>query len=263
MSAAATGPEPPQMSDSPAPAVSVCVPVYKAHPRPNLETVAARLPAALDGLDGELVVALNGISAEAAGVPARACTVDLGENRGVSPGWNAAAAAARGTVLVFCNDDVVLGPGSLRLLHDVLVEHQEAGVVGPDGTVWDLTVPKHLERLDLSGRPAGSLEACEVIAGYLFAMRASVWQAMGGFDEAYAPCSMEDVDLCTDARLRLGLQCYAVAGVEVEHEYGISLTSPWKRIRHNGRSELLRSIHVRNQRHFRRKWRERLAAGGS
>ena len=127
-------------------------------------------------------------------------------------------------MLVFCNDDVVLGPGSLRLLHDVLVEHEEAGVVGPDGTLWDLTVPKHLERLDLSGRPAGALEACEVVSGYLFAMRASVWEALGGFDEAYAPCSWEEVDLCTDARLRLGLECYAVAGVEVEHEYGISVS---------------------------------------
>ncbi len=248
------------MSDTPA--ISVCVPVYKAHPEPNLETVAARMPAALDGLEGELVVALNGISAPSAGVPAAAGTIDLGENRGVSPGWNAAAAAARGTVLVFCNDDVVLGPGSLRLLYDALMEHEEAGVVGPDGTLWDLSVPKHLERLNLVGRPAGSLEACEVVSGYLFAMRASVWEELGGFDEAYAPCTWEEVDLCTDARLRLGLQCYAVAGVEVEHEYGISVTRPWKRIRHNGRSEFLRSIHVRNERHFKRKWSEQLAAAG-
>jgi O-antigen biosynthesis protein len=252
------------MSDAPqgdAPAVSVCVPVYKSHTEPNLETLAAGMPDALEGLEGELVVALNGISPQAARAPRWASMVDLGENRGVSPGWNAAAAAARGAVLVFCNDDVVLGPGSLRVLHDVLVAHEEAGVVGPDGTIWDLTVPKHLERLDLSGRPAGSLESCEVISGYLFAMRASVWEALGGFDEGYAPCSWEDVDLCTDARLRLGLRCYAVAGVEVEHEYGISVRSPWKRIRHNGRKELLRSIHVRNERRFRDKWRETLAAG--
>ena len=237
------------------PEVSVCVPVYKGHAEPNLASVASRMHDALDGLKGELVVALNGISAADAEAPAWARVVDLGQNRGVSPGWNAAARAAGGRVLVFCNDDVLLGAGSLRLLHDVLVEHEEAGVVGPDGTIWDLTVPKHLERLDLSGRPAGALEACEVISGYLFAMRAEVWKALGGFDEAYAPCSMEEVDLCTDVRMRLGLQCYAVAGVEVQHDYGISVTRPWKRIRHNGRSEFLRTIHVRNERHFRRKWR--------
>jgi hypothetical protein len=85
-----------------------------------------------------------------------------------------------------------------------------------------------------------------------------VWQALGGFDEAYAPCSYEEVDFCTDVRLRLGLKCFAVAGIEVEHEYGISVSNPWKRIRHNGRAELLRSIHIRNERYFREKWREAL-----
>jgi GT2 family glycosyltransferase len=239
--------------------VSVCVPVYRAHPEPNLASVGASMERALDGLSGELVVALNGISASDARAPAWARTVDLGVNRGVSPGWNAAAAAARGAVLVFSNDDLVLGERALRLMHDVLIAREDAGVVGPDGTMWDLTVPKHLDRLDLSGRAAGEIQSCDVIAGFLFAMRREVWETLGGFDEAYAPCSMEEVDLCTDVRLRLGLECYAVAGVEAQHEYGVSISSPWRRIRHNGRSELLRSVHMRNERHFRRKWRETLS----
>jgi len=239
-------------------AVSVCVPVYRAHAEPNLSTLAASMEQALDGLRGELVIALNGISAADAGVPPAALVVDLGLNRGVSPGWNAAAAAATGAVLVFANDDVVLGARSLRLLHDALSAHAEAGVVGPVGTRWDLSVPKHLEWVDLSGREPGELEACEVISGFLFATRSEVLETVGGFDEAYAPCSYEEVDFCTDVRMRLGLQCYAVAGVKTEHEYGISVASPWKRIRHNGRSELLRSIHVRNERHFKSKWRGRV-----
>jgi GT2 family glycosyltransferase len=238
--------------------VSVCVPVYRAHPEPNVTTLAGGMANALGSLSGELVVALNGITAADAELPSWAQRIDLGVNRGVSPGWNAAAAAARGRVLVFANDDVVLGPDSLRIMHDVLIEHEEAGVVGPEGTCWDLTVPKHLSYLDLSNRPVGEIEACEVVSGYLFAMRKEVWEALGGFDEAYAPCSMEEVDLCTDVRMRLGMQCYAVAGVEVEHEFGISVTRPWRRIHHNGRSEFLRSVHVRNLRHFRRKWAQTL-----
>ena len=103
------------------PALSVCVPVYRAHEPPNLATLAASLPAALGGLTGELVVALNGITAAEAGVPADARSVDLGINRGVAPGWNAAAGAASAPVLVFANDDVVPGPGSLKVLHDALV----------------------------------------------------------------------------------------------------------------------------------------------
>jgi GT2 family glycosyltransferase len=250
------GSSPPEVSR--APDVSVCVPVYSAHPQPDLGTLAATMEQALDGLQGELVVALNGISAAQAKAPAWARTIDLGVNRGVSPGWNAAAKAARGTVLVFANDDVLLGARSLRLMHDVLVARPEAGVVGPDGTLWDLSVPKHLQRLDLSGKQVGETEACDVVSGFLFAMRAETWRALEGFDEAYAPCSMEDVDLCTDVRKRLGLQCYAVAGVRTEHEYRISVTPAWKRIRHNGRSEFLRSVHVRNVRHFRRKWQGRI-----
>ena len=165
---------------------------------------------------------------------------------------------------MFCNDDVVLGPGSLRLLHDALVEHEEAGVVGPDGTLWDLDRARSTSSGSTSsGGPPARWRRARSSRATCSRCGPQVWEALGGFDEAYAPCSWEEVDLCTDARLRLGLQCYAVAGVEVEHEYGISVTRPWKRIRHNGRSEFLRSIHVRNERHFRRKWRERLQAGGS
>lgn len=235
--------------------VSVCVPAYRAHSEPNLATLAETMERALDGLKGELVVALNGISAAEAGAPAWAKTVDLGMNRGVSPGWNAAAAQARGKVLVFSNDDVLLGQRSLRLMHDALVAHEDAGVVGPDGTRWDLSVPKHLEWLDLSERAPGEVQECDVVSGFLFAVRREVLQSLGGFDEAYAPCSMEEVDFCTDVRKRAGLRCFAVAGVETEHEYGISVSRPWKLIRHSGRVELLRSIHVRNVRHFREKWR--------
>jgi O-antigen biosynthesis protein len=238
--------------------VSVCVPSYKAHPEPNVATVAATLQRALDGLSGEVVVALNGVSAEEIGVPEGVRVVDLGVNRGVSPGWNAAATAARGRVLAFCNDDVALGARSLRLLHDVLMERPDAGVVGPDGTLWDLTVPKHLEWLELSDRVPGEIERCDVVAGFLFALRRTTWEQLGGFDEAYAPCSMEDVDLCTDVRKRLGMECYAVAGVETDHDYGISVAKPWLRISHNGRREFLRTIHVRNLRHFKQKWRGRL-----
>lgn len=238
--------------------LSVCVPVYRAHAEPNLVTLADSIERALQGLSVELVVALNGISATAAQVPADARYVDLGVNRGVSPAWNAAAASATGSVLVFANDDVVLGRNSLKLMYDALHADMKVGVVGPDGTNWDLRAPKHLERLDLSDRVSGERARCDVVSGYLFAVRREVLETLGGFDEAYAPCSYEEVDFCTDVRKRLDLECYAVAGIEVEHEYGISVSNPWKRIRHNGRAELLRSIHIRNERYFRRKWQHRV-----
>jgi GT2 family glycosyltransferase len=242
--------------------ISVCVPVYQAHPAPNLETLRAGLEAALDGLDGELVVALNGLSAHDAGTGESTRVVDLGVNRGVAPGWNAAAGIARGSVLVFTNDDVILRPRSLAVLYHALREHTQAGAVGPVGTHWDVAVGQHRSWVDLDGRKEGEVESCDVLAGFLFATPREVFDRVGGFDEAYAPCSFEEVDYCTAVRLQLGLQCYAVAGVDVDHEWGISRRAmPWKRVRFDGRAETLRSIHRRNRSHFLDKWSELAGVG--
>lgn len=232
----------------------VCVAVYRAHEPPNLASLAASLPAALDGLTGELSVALNGIAAADAGVPDGARTVDLGVNRGVAPGWNAAAEGADAEVLVFANDDVELGPRALALLHAALAEHPEAGVVGPVGTRWDIAAGEHRAWVATDGLPDGALVECEVVSGFLFACRAETWRAVGGFDEAYAPASWEEVDFCTAVRAR-GLRCFAVAGVEAPHEWGVSRRQmPWARVRFDGRSETWRSIHRRNRRRFLDKW---------
>jgi GT2 family glycosyltransferase len=234
--------------------LSVCVPVYRAHPPPNVASLAAALPAAAGTFEGELVVALNGISAADAGVPPAVRTVALDTNRGVAPGWNAAAAAASGDVLVFANDDVELGANSLALLARALRERPDAGVVGPVGTRWDTERWEHREFIDLSGRPPGDVEECDVVSGFLFAVRRDIYDAVGGFDEAYAPASWEEVDFDQAVRAQ-GLKCYAVAGVEAPHEWGISARQkPWARVRWGGRSELLWSIHRRNRRHFLSKW---------
>lgn len=242
--------------------VSVCVPVYRSHPPPDVATLASDLPAALGGLAGELVVALNGIPPEAAGAPEGAELVRLPVNRGVAPGWNAAAARARGATLCFANDDVRLGPGSLRLLHEALTRHPEAGVVGPVGTRWDVARAKHLAWLDLDGLTPGDLRECEVVSGFLFATRRDTFDAAGGFDEAYAPFSYEEADYCTAVRLDLGLRCYAVAGVGHDHAFGVSATwRPLRRIAFDGRSERVWRIDRRNRRRFLEKWSDRAAAG--
>jgi GT2 family glycosyltransferase len=251
--------------------ISVCVAAYRTHAAPNLSTLALELPDALAGEAGELVVALNGIGASCAGVPAWARTVDLGANLGVAPGWNAAAKAAQGDVLVFCNDDVELGEGALAMLSQALRQDAAAGVVGPAGSRWDLRGGAHLGPVLSEGHhelPAGAPGAslvdaedqemveCDVVSGFLFACRRCDWEAVGGFDEHYAPASWEEVDFCTAVRARGG-HCYVVAGVNCKHEWGVSKRQlPWARARWAGRSETWRSIHRRNRRHFMQKWSE-------
>jgi GT2 family glycosyltransferase len=235
--------------------VSVCVPVYQRHDTPNLSTLAASLPAALDGVAGELVVVLNGISRQDAGLPTVAVAVEQPVNRGVPAGWNLAAGAASGNVLCFANDDVELGTGALRVMAEVLERTTDAGVVGPVGSRWDMAHGEHVDFVRHDDLGAGELREVDVVSGFLFATPRPVFDAVGGFDEAYTPASFEEVDYCTAARRQLGKRCYIVGGVQHNHEWGISATGkPWRRVSFDGRKELLWSIHRRNRRHYLDKW---------
>ena len=233
----------------------MCIPVYRRHDEPNLATLADDLPAALDGVDGELVVVLNGISAADAQAPSDAVLVEQPVNRGVPAGWNLGAGAARGNVLVFANDDVELGTGSLRVLAETLAARPEAGVVGPVGSRWDVENGQHVDFVPEEGLGPGDVREVDVVSGFLFATPRDVFEQVGGFDEAYTPASFEEVDYCTAVRKQLGRQCYIVGGIEHGHEWGISAKAkPWKRVSFDGRSEFLWSIHRRNRRHYLSKW---------
>lgn len=230
--------------------ISVCVAVYKTHGEPNIASLARALPAACDGEPFELCVALNGIEARAAGVPDHALTQWSEVNRGVAPGWNAAASLASGDVLVFANDDCEPGPSSFSLLAAALRDDLSIGVAGPLGSNWDRDAWVHRDFV----RPGPSERiACDVVSGFCFATRRETFAAIGGFDEFYAPASWEEVDYNAAVRSR-GLRSVAV-GADVAHEWGVSARAPiWRTISHNGRRELLWSIHRRNRRHFLEKW---------
>lgn len=236
------------------PDIAVCVPVWQPHGPPNIASLAASLPSALGGLNAELVVVLNGVPRKRVPTPAEARVVALEENHGVSIGWNRGATEAQAGVLCFTNDDVVFGPGSLRRLWQAVTDREDAGVTGPVGTRWDVANGEHLRYLDLADLAPGDVRECDVLSGFLLCTRRDTFEAAGGFDEAYTPCGFEEVDFCTTVRLKLGLRCLAVAGVEVNHQFGISALRRWRRVRYLGRSESLGSIARRNRRYFRAKW---------
>jgi GT2 family glycosyltransferase len=235
------------------PDISLCVPVWKRHSPPDLATLQASLPNALTGLRAELIVVLNGVSRSQVTLAPDAVVLEFETNRGVPVAWNRAAAAATADVLCFVNDDVVLGPSALRLLWES-VSRDDAGVVGPVGTQWDIARGKHLAYVSNDGRAAGDLTPCDVVSGFLFATPVQVFRAVGGFDETYTPCGFEEVDYCTAVRLKLGLRCYAVAGVPHSHTFGISSRRQWRRICFDETTETIRSIARRNREHFLTKW---------
>lgn len=242
---------------APAPQVSVCVAVYREHAAPNVASLAREVAAALGERTGELIVVLNGIDARVLDLPPEVRTVALDTNHGVSIAWNRGAAAARGEVLCFVNDDLELGPGSLARLAQAFDDEPTAGIVGPSPCTWDLVRARSGPYLSLEGRPAGGLLECDVVSGFCFAVRRAAFEAVGGFDEAYTPCGFEEVDLCTAIRADAGLRCFGVAGVDVEHDFGISAADPSTMIAFLGREETLGAITRRNRQHFLDKWAAR------
>jgi GT2 family glycosyltransferase len=235
------------------PDISICVPVWKSHAPPDVATLEASLPDALAGLCGELIIVLNGLSPSKVSLPPDAIVIKLTDNRGVPVAWNQAAAAATADVLCFVNDDVVLGPSALRRLWEA-ARQRDAGVVGPVGTSWDIAAARHVAYVSTKTLCPGEGAPCDVVSGFLFMTRRDVFRAVGGFDEAYTPCGFEEVDYCTAVRFQLGLSCYAIEGIDHRHEFGISASRSWRRVRFDGKSESLASISRRNRTHFLEKW---------
>lgn len=237
------------------PVVSVVVAVYRHHEPPTVADLARSMAAALDGLPAELIVVLNGIDASGLGLPEHTRTVALPTNHGVGIAWNRGAAVAEGEVVVFANDDLILGPHSLRLLVEALQRDSTAAVAGPTGALWDIDAARHTAYVDLSSLEAGTAVPVDMVSGYCFAVRRDIFETLGGIDEAYTPAGFEEIDLCTAVRAQTGRTVIAVAGVKTEHEFSISSADPRTVIRFLDREESLGSIERRNKAHFLGKWR--------
>ena len=184
----------------------------------------------------------------------RSLHFELEHNHGVAVGWNRAAARARAPLLCFVNDDAVLGPGSLRKLRDALSARSDAGVVGPAGVRFDMRRGRPVARVDSPDLAPGELRECDAVVGLLMATPRDVFDATGGFDEAYSPCLFEDIDYCIAVRRRAGRRCYVVGGVDYAHHGGVSSARPWRRLEFNGRRLSIHAIGRRNNRYFRAKW---------
>ena len=145
---------------------------------------------------------------------------------------NAAAAEARGEVLLFVNDDVQGGtPGWLGLLVAQAVRPDVAAVgprlVYPDGRLQHAGVV-----LGLAGATGHVLAGLEpgrpgylgmsvltrdvsAVTGACMATRRALFEQLGGFDEALG-LDFNDVDYCLRARRR-GLRVLLEAGAELVH----------------------------------------------
>ena len=151
-----------------------------------------------------------------------------------SAACNAGAAAARGELLLFLNNDIeVIDPGWLEeLARWAMVP--SIGVVGakllyPDrtiqhaGVVFGIGLVGHLFAHAAEGKTAGifgsseTYRNCSAVTGACQMMRRSVFDEVGGFDERFR-LSFSDVVFCIEARRRGYRVVYTPHARLVHHE---------------------------------------------
>jgi len=152
------------------------------------------------------------------------------EPKGFAHNQNVAFRHARGDYFCVLNPDIVF----VQSVFDRLVARIDTGhtdIVAPlvidsqglfQDSFRDLPTPSELIRRRL-GRDTHHVQLAEDIetirpdwmAGILLLMKAATYEQLGGFDESYY-LYMEDVDICTRARLQ-GLSLLVDAGTKVQH----------------------------------------------
>jgi len=161
-------------------------------------------------------------------------------NLGFAASANAAARRATTEFIMLLNQDTYTEQrGWDRQIVSLFDEHAECGIVGPtllfpDGRVQSVggefdaaCQPSHVA-LGFSNPdwgPIATPRVVEWITGAAFVVRASMWRALGGFDEGYH-AYFEDCDCAVRAQLA-GWQVWHEPRVRMVHEVGSTGGSPY------------------------------------
>lgn len=124
-------------------------------------------------------------------------------NHGFAGGMNIGARSTAGEIIILLSDDV-------RIAGDFLTPI-EATLRRGSLSIVSKTIVNF---------PGGWNQFGDVVVAYpdgsLVAMRKSIWQALGGFDEQFTPAGFEDVDLGYRAA-QLGFPLVALPNLPVDH----------------------------------------------
>ena len=155
-------------------------------------------------------------------------------NLGFVRSGNAGALVSEAEYLVFLNNDTQVQPGWLDALIDTFRSYSEAGMVGSrllypsgrlqeaggvvfgDGSAWNFG------NLDDPYKPEYCyLREPDYVSGASFAIRRTLFEAVGGFDDHFAPAYYEDVDLAFRVR-RAGYRVFYQPASMLVHFEGVS-----------------------------------------
>ena len=151
------------------------------------------------------------------------------KNLGFLLNCNKSLESARGTYVVFLNNDVQVTQGWLGILYKTFDVYPNAGAVGPKF----LYPSGHLQEAGASFRYNGSTDMVglnddpqkprysytrrvDYVSGAALMMPTTLAQKLGGFSEEFLPCYCEDSDLCLRIK-ELGYDVYFNPGSEIIH----------------------------------------------
>jgi GT2 family glycosyltransferase len=156
------------------------------------------------------------------------------ENLGFLRSCNDAAQLANGDLLMLLNNDTEVMPGAIDAMAGLLLERQDAGLVGArllfpnckqqeagcivwsDGSIWnygrqdDPRKPEYCYRREV-----------DYVSGAAIMLRRALWGQLGGFDEHFMPAYCEDSDLAFRVRAA-GLKVFYQPKACVIHHEGVS-----------------------------------------
>ncbi len=171
---------------------------------------------------------------------------------------NAIAKQAKGTHLLFLNNDTIVLPGCLDALVETFKTRKDAGLVGAkllnsDGTlqeaggiIWNDGSGWNYGRGDDPEKPEYNyVREVDYCSGACIMLPKILWDEIGGFDELYAPAYCEDSDIAFKVR-EVGKKVYCQYLSEIIHLEGKS----------NGReiNQGLKSYQVINNKKLLNKW---------
>ena len=183
------------------------------------------------------------------------------DNRHFLKGCNQAVEEAAGEYILLLNNDAVPLPGTLTAARRVFEEESDVGAVGGRVVLLDGTLQEAGSTIWSDGGTAGYGRGCppdapafmfrrdvDYCSGVFLLTPRRLWQALGGFDEAFAPAYYEETDYCMRLREQGWRIVYDPSASVLHMEFGTS--------GHANASEQMR----RNRERFRDKHRDRLAA---